>query len=344
MLSFDKVNVSIAGVHVLRNITFALAPGATAALIGRNGAGKTTTLRAIMGLIDAVGDIRLGSEPIGAVAPHRRPALGIGYAPEDRRLFTAFTVEENILLPARVAKIALPETRRMLDRAYAILPELPELAGRPAGSVSGRQGKMVALGRALMLGTRLLILDEPLLGLRPGAGPEICGGAAQAARAGPRSYAAGDRVQSQAARNICGHDTGDRARRDFQEITLPALGEGAGQSLLLLRNGFALRLAHGVFPKPRRKIIDRRPQTVVECHTRFPPQLRTRQRNVGLALLRVVLGQRQVHQFRLRAGLLDDQLGQLSDGEFAGVAEIDRAGDLFRLPISPTRPSTRSST
>lgn len=167
MLSFDKVNVSIAGVHVLRNITFALAPGATAALIGRNGAGKTTTLRAIMGLIDAVGDIRLGSEPIGAVAPHRRPALGIGYAPEDRRLFTAFTVEENILLPARVAKLALPETRRRLDRAYAILPELKELAGRPAGSVSGGQGKMVALGRALMLGTRLLILDEPLQGLAP---------------------------------------------------------------------------------------------------------------------------------------------------------------------------------
>jgi len=167
MLSFDKVNVSIAGVHVLRNITFALAPGATAALIGRNGAGKTTTLRAIMGLIDAVGDIRLGSEPIGAVAPHRRPALGIGYAPEDRRLFTAFTVEENILLPARVAKIALPEVRRRLDRAYAILPELKELAGRPAGSVSGGQGKMVALGRALMLGTRLLILDEPLQGLAP---------------------------------------------------------------------------------------------------------------------------------------------------------------------------------
>jgi branched-chain amino acid transport system ATP-binding protein len=76
-------------------------------------------------------------------------------------------VEENILLPCRVAKLSLEETRRRLDRAYSVLPELKELAQRPAGSVSGGQGKMIALGRALMLGTRLLILDEPFQGLAP---------------------------------------------------------------------------------------------------------------------------------------------------------------------------------
>jgi branched-chain amino acid transport system ATP-binding protein len=76
-------------------------------------------------------------------------------------------VEENILLPGRVAKLSAQETRRRLDRAYSVLPELKELAGRPAGSVSGGQGKMVALGRALMLGTRLVILDEPFQGLAP---------------------------------------------------------------------------------------------------------------------------------------------------------------------------------
>lgn len=167
MLSFDKVNVSIAGVHVLRNVSFALKPGSTAALIGRNGAGKTTTVRTVMGLTAATGDVRLGSQSLGPIAPHRRPALGIGYAPEDRRLFSAFTVEENILLPARVAKLAPTEARRRLDRAYAIMPELEELAKRPAGSVSGGQGKMVALGRALMLGTRLIVLDEPFQGLAP---------------------------------------------------------------------------------------------------------------------------------------------------------------------------------
>ena len=167
MLSFENVNVAIAGAPVLRNVSFALKAGASAALIGRNGAGKTTTVRTIMGFTEANGTMRLGGEDLGSVPPHRRPPLGIGYAPEDRRLFSAFSVEENILLPGRVAKLSGEETRRRLDRAYTVLPELKELARRPAGSVSGGQGKMVALGRALMLGTRLVILDEPFQGLAP---------------------------------------------------------------------------------------------------------------------------------------------------------------------------------
>ena len=165
MLSFENINVAIAGVPVLRNVSFSLKAGASAALIGRNGAGKTTTVRTIMGFTEASGTVRLGGQDLGRVASHRRPSLGIGYAPEDRRLFSAFTVEENILLPGRVAKLGPQETRHRLDRAYSVLPELKELARRPAGSVSGGQGKMVALGRALMLGTRLLILDEPFQGL-----------------------------------------------------------------------------------------------------------------------------------------------------------------------------------
>jgi branched-chain amino acid transport system ATP-binding protein len=111
--------------------------------------------------------VRLDDRDLASVPPHRRPSLGIGYAPEDRRLFSAFTVEENILLPGRVAKLSAEEIRRRLERAYSVLPELKELANRPAGSVSGGQGKMVALGRALMLGTRLVILDEPFQGLAP---------------------------------------------------------------------------------------------------------------------------------------------------------------------------------
>ncbi|MEY9758392.1 ABC transporter ATP-binding protein [Bradyrhizobium yuanmingense] len=167
MLDFENVNVAIADAPVLRSVSFSLPPGATAALIGRNGAGKTTTVRTIMGFTKASGTVRLGGQDLGHVPPHRRPFLGIGYAPEDRRLFSAFTVEENILLPARVAKLSADEARRRLERAYSVLPELEELAGRPAGSVSGGQGKMVALGRALMLGTRLVILDEPFQGLAP---------------------------------------------------------------------------------------------------------------------------------------------------------------------------------
>jgi len=167
MLSFENVNVAIEGAPVLRNVSFSVEAGASAALIGRNGAGKTTTVRTIMGFTKASGMVRLGGQDLGSIPPHRRPSLGIGYAPEDRRLFSAFTVEENIVLPGRVAKLSVEQIRQRLDRAYAVLPELVELAKRPAGSVSGGQGKMVALGRALMLGTRLVILDEPFQGLAP---------------------------------------------------------------------------------------------------------------------------------------------------------------------------------
>ena len=167
MLSFEKVRVSIAGVLVLRDVSFTLAPGSTSALIGRNGAGKTTVVRTVMGFTSASGSIRLGDLDLRRVPPHKRPALGIGYAPEDRRLFSAFSVEENMLLPARVSKLGAIETKRRLDRAYSLMPELTELRARPAGSVSGGQGKMVALGRALMLGTKIIILDEPFQGLAP---------------------------------------------------------------------------------------------------------------------------------------------------------------------------------
>ena len=93
MLSFENVNVAIAGAPVLRNVSFSLKAGASAALIGRNGAGKTTTVRTIMGFTEANGTVRLGGQDLGPVPPHRRPSLGVGYAPEDRRLFSAFSVE-----------------------------------------------------------------------------------------------------------------------------------------------------------------------------------------------------------------------------------------------------------
>jgi branched-chain amino acid transport system ATP-binding protein len=167
MLSLENVNVAIEGAPVLRNVSFALEEGTSAALIGRNGAGKTTIVRTIMGFTQSTGIVRVAGSDLGSVPPHRRPGLGIGYAPEDRRLFSAFTVEQNILLPGRVAKLSPEESLSRLDRIYSVLPELKELASRPAGSVSGGQGKMVALGRALMLGTRLVLLDEPFQGLAP---------------------------------------------------------------------------------------------------------------------------------------------------------------------------------
>lgn len=167
MLNFLQVDVSIAGVQILRGITFDVSAGETVALIGRNGAGKTTTMRTVMGFTETSGIIRFDGTDLAAVPPPKRAGLGIGYAPEDRRLFSAFTVEENILMPGQVAKLPPAELSRRRDRAYDVLPELVELAPRPAGQVSGGQGKMVALGRALMSGTKLIMLDEPFQGLAP---------------------------------------------------------------------------------------------------------------------------------------------------------------------------------
>lgn len=167
MLELRQLDAAIGNVTILRNVGFMLAEGDTVALIGRNGAGKTTLLRSIMGFTDVTGSIRFAGQEMTSLAPAHRPGLGIGYAPEDRRLFSAFTVEENLKLPVQVAGLGAAEQAQRLERVYHILPELREMAARPAGNVSGGQGKMVALGRALMLGTRLIMLDEPFQGLAP---------------------------------------------------------------------------------------------------------------------------------------------------------------------------------
>lgn len=145
MLEFRNVTASIGIIEILRDLNFRIEPAETLALIGRNGAGKTTLLRTIMGFTKVRGELHFDGKPLTSVPPPKRPGLGIGYAPEDRRLFSAFTVEENILLPADAARLGAAETKRRLDKVYDILPELKEMAGRPAGNVSGGQGKMVAL-------------------------------------------------------------------------------------------------------------------------------------------------------------------------------------------------------
>ena len=167
MLQLKSVNAAIGAIPILRDIDLSVDPAETVALVGRNGAGKTTLFRMIMGFTSSSGTMRFDQADLAAVPPHERPGLGIGYAPEDRRLFSRFSITENILLPARVARLDGAETKRRLERIYLVMPELETLGPRPAGSVSGGQGKMVALGRAMMLSTRLLMLDEPFQGLAP---------------------------------------------------------------------------------------------------------------------------------------------------------------------------------
>ena len=166
MLKVDNINVSIGAVDILRNVSIDLGSGSMVGLVGRNGAGKTTLLKSIMGLLKPkTGSIDFDGTDLISTPVNDRNKLGIGYMPEDRRLIPDLTVEENILVPAW-ANAAITAQER-LEYVYGIIPELREFAPRRGLQLSGGQQKLVALGRALMAGKRLLLLDEPFEGVAP---------------------------------------------------------------------------------------------------------------------------------------------------------------------------------
>lgn len=168
MLRIDHVSASIAGNTVLRAISTEFNAGQLLAVVGRNGAGKTTLLRAIMGLLPlSAGTIAMNGEDLSRVPAHRRTSLGIGYAPEDRVMYPTFSVEENLRLPCDVLGLDVTEIDERLARVLEVVPQLREMLPRSGSALSGGQGKMAALGRALMVGTRLILLDEPFQGLAP---------------------------------------------------------------------------------------------------------------------------------------------------------------------------------
>jgi branched-chain amino acid transport system ATP-binding protein len=166
-LSVSGLDVRLEGARILRQVSLRVPMGKTIGLAGHNGAGKTTTLRAVMGVVRGQGNIVLDGKSIEKLPPAQRARLGIGYAPEDRRLITALNVVENLKLPAEARAFSAAEIERRLGAVRQLLPELGPLEKRPAGLLSGGQQKMVALGRALMIGDRLLLLDEPFQGLAP---------------------------------------------------------------------------------------------------------------------------------------------------------------------------------
>ena len=168
ILRLEGVRVALQGFEVLRGVNLHLGPGEAVALWGRNGAGKTTTLRAIMGLVPLrSGQVKLDSILLNRIPTHSRAALGLGYAPEDRRLIGQLSVEDNLLLPAWALRLSPSEARKRLEEVYDLLPELRPLKGRLAAALSGGEGKMVALGRALIVGSQVVLLDEPFQGLAP---------------------------------------------------------------------------------------------------------------------------------------------------------------------------------
>ena len=166
MLTVNSVSVKIGAILALKNFTLDIKKGEMISLIGRNGAGKTTLLKSIMGVNKlANGTIKFNDLDLNNSPSHERAALGIGYMPEDRGLIPELTVEENILLPSWSIKSL--DSNNRLTLVYQIMPELKEMSERKALLLSGGQQKMAALGRALVSGTQLLLLDEPFEGVAP---------------------------------------------------------------------------------------------------------------------------------------------------------------------------------
>jgi len=168
MLVLDNVSVDLAGTTVLRRVSARLQAGSIIALVGRNGAGKTTLLRTVMGLVKIKsGRILFDDDELHRLPAHWRAEQGIGYAPENRVIFPTLSVEENMRLPCEAHGLPNREIDDRISAVIEVVPQLREMLKRSGAALSGGQGKMVALGRALMAGTRLVLLDEPFQGLAP---------------------------------------------------------------------------------------------------------------------------------------------------------------------------------
>lgn len=167
-LHIESLRVDLAGNVVLRNVNLVLPEGETIAVVGRNGAGKTTLLRSIMGLIKLTsGHLLLDGRDIGSEPSHMRVGAGFGYAPEDRVIFPTLSVAQNMALPCEVQRVPKREIAQRIEAVLAAMPQLKPMLPRSGAALSGGQGKMVALARALMVGTRFVLLDEPFQGLAP---------------------------------------------------------------------------------------------------------------------------------------------------------------------------------
>ena len=165
-LRLTNVNSFYGDSHILHDVGFSLQEGHVLALLGRNGAGKTTCISTIVGfLTPKQGDIHLFGEPIGGLSPERISHLGIGLVPQGRRIFSSLSVRENLIVAAqRERKTTKPWN---VKRIFELFPRLQERHAQTAGTLSGGEQQMLAIGRALMGNPRVLLLDEPSEGLAP---------------------------------------------------------------------------------------------------------------------------------------------------------------------------------
>ena len=164
MLKLEQVDSYYGGVRVLTGVSLEIAAGEIVALLGRNGAGKTTTLKSIMGLVKPrAGSIVLDGDDLTQISPHNVPKLGVAYVPQGRGLFPRLSVEENL----RMGMLVRNSSRDTYDWALSLFPVLTERLRQRAGTLSGGEQQMLATARALCLGPKILLLDEPSEGLMP---------------------------------------------------------------------------------------------------------------------------------------------------------------------------------
>lgn len=166
MLEVEDLEVSYGKIVAVKGISFSVDEGEVVTLIGTNGAGKTTTLRTISGLLrPSAGHVRFRGEPIDTLAAHKIVTLGVAHSPEGRRIFPRMTVEENLRLGAFARRDK--EVTKDLHAAFELFPILGERRSQPAGTFSGGEQQMLAMGRAMLSRPKLLMLDEPSMGLSP---------------------------------------------------------------------------------------------------------------------------------------------------------------------------------
>ena len=164
MLTVSNLNQFYGGSHILRNLTFEAPAGKVTALLGRNGVGKSTLLRTLMGLVPAKsGQVVFEGNNITAVKPYERVRAGMGYVPQGREIFPRLSVEENL----QMGLASRPRGARVPERIFEMFPVLRSMLRRRGGDLSGGQQQQLAIGRALAIGPRLLILDEPTEGIQP---------------------------------------------------------------------------------------------------------------------------------------------------------------------------------